>query len=215
MNPASLQSAVTDARGALSAYLAATLYCDGVCSAVRIRNIAATGALVEGGPVPSPGTLVQLVRGELIVHGLVAWSAESQFGLKFSGSVDIRQWLAGPGNCHQQWVDEVVGLVKAGAVPLPVPGLGVQEEDAKPVSTADLAGDLANASELIGNLGEILAGDVEMVIRHGDALQNLDIAKQVIIAVQMCLATHATGPAEAARLAGLRRSAEQALLKGV
>ena len=75
MNPASLQSAANDGGDALSTYLAATLYCDGACSAVRIRNIAATGALVEGGPEPSGGTLVQLVRGELIVHGLVAWSS--------------------------------------------------------------------------------------------------------------------------------------------
>lgn len=213
MNSASLPTAATDGRGAPGTYLPATLYCDGACCSVRIQNIAATGALVEGGPIPSPGTLVQLVRGELIVHGLVAWSAESQFGLKFSGSVDVQQWLAGPANCHQQWVDEVVSLVKAGAVPLPVPGLGVPEEDGKPVSAADLAGDLGRASELIGKLGDILVGDMDLVMRHGDALQNLDIAKQVIVAVQMCLANQARGPADAARLCGLRRSAEQALLK--
>lgn len=214
MNSASLPTAATDGRGAPGTHLPATLYCDGACSAVRIRNIAATGALVEGGPVPLPGTLVQLVRGELIVHGLVAWSAETRFELKFSGSVDVQQWLAGPGNCHQQWVDEVVSLVKAGAVPLPVPGFGVPEEGEKPVSAADLAGDLGRASELIGRLGEILVGDMDVVMRHGDALQNLDIAKQVIVAVQMCLANQAPGPADAARLAGLRRSAQQALLKG-
>lgn len=213
MNRVSLPSAATDARGAPNTYLPATLYCDGARSAVRIRNIAATAALLEGGPIPSPGTLVQLVRGDLIVHGLVAWSAESQFALKFSGSVDVQQWLAAPGNAHQQWVDEVVSLVKAGAVPLPVPGLGVPDEGGTPMSAADLASDLGRASELIGNLGDILAGDVEILTRHGDALQNLDIAKQVIVAVQMSLATHSTDPAEAARLAGLRRSAEQALLK--
>jgi hypothetical protein len=82
------------------------------------------------------------------------------------------------------------------------------------VSAADLAGDLGRASELIGRLGEILVGDMDVVMRHGDALQNLDIAKQVIVAVQMCLANQAPGPADAARLAGLRRSAQQALLKG-
>lgn len=103
--------------------------------------------------------------------------------------------------------------MKAGAVPLPVPGLGVPEEDGKPVSAADLAGDLGRASELIGKLGDILVGDMDLVMRHGDALQNLDIAKQVIVAVQMCLANQARGPADAARLCGLRRSAEQALLK--
>lgn len=215
MNPASLQSTANDGGDALSTYLAATLYCDGACSAVRIRNIAATGALVEGGPEPSAGTLVQLVRGELIVHGLVAWSAEAQFGLKFSGCIDVQEWLAAPGNRRQQWVDGIVNLVKAGAVPLPVEALGRPEDDGKPMSTADLPGDLGHASELIGNLGEVLANDLDIVIRHGEALQILDIAKQIVDAVRTSLGTQTAAAAEAVRLAGLRRSAEQALLKGV
>lgn len=215
MKPASLQSTANDGGDALSTYLAATLYCDGACSAVRIRNIAATGALVEGGPEPSAGTLVQLVRGELIVHGLVAWSAEAQFGLKFSGCIDVQEWLAAPGNRHQQWVDGVVDLVKAGAVPFPVASAGRSEDEGKCVSTADLAGDLARASELIGNLGEVLANDVDVVTRHGEALQTLDIAKQIVDAVQTSLGAQTAAAAQAVRLAGLRRSAEQALLKGV
>ena len=213
MNPASLQSA--DGCGALSTYLAATLYCDGACSAVRIRNIAATGALLEGGPVPSAGTLVQLVRGELIVHGLVAWSTQAQFGLKFSGCVDVQEWLAAPGNRHQQWVDDVVNLVKAGAVPLPVANLAPSEDDGKGTPGPDLARDLGHASDLVGNLGEVLANDLEVVTRHGDALQILDIAKQIIDAVRTSLGTQTAAAAEAVRLTGLRRSAEQALLKGV
>jgi hypothetical protein len=158
--------------------------------------------------------LVQLVRGELIVHGLVAWAAENQFWLKFSGSVDVQQWLATSSNCHQQWVDGVVSLVKAGAVPLPVAGPGRPDETGTGVTATDLAADLRRASDLINNLGEALASDIDIVMRHGEALQNLDIAKQVIVAVQASLATDTAAAAEAVRLAGLRRSAEQALLKG-
>lgn len=73
MKPASLQSTANDGGDALSTSILRPLFI--VTAPVRpsvSENIAATGALVEGGPEPSAGTLVQLVRGELIVHGLVA-----------------------------------------------------------------------------------------------------------------------------------------------
>lgn len=60
-----------------------------------------------------------------------------------------------------------------------------------------------------------LANDLEVVTRHGDALQILDIATQIIDAVHTSLGTQTAAAAEAVRLAGLHRSAEEALLKGV
>lgn len=192
MKVASSESPAVDAREAprLSIFLAATLYCDGDSSPVRIRNIAATGALVEAAIAPPVGRLVQLVRGGLIVHGLVAWSANGRCGLKFSGSVDVDQWRATPANREQQRVDEVVRLVKAGAVPLPVSSLAQpQEREADCHSEGQLCSDLRRASVLLDNLGEILASDPYVVTRHGAALQNVDIAKQVIDAVQAALAS--------------------------
>ena len=102
-----------------SLYLAATLYCDDHSFPVKIRNISPTGALLESRTVVTAGVLVQLVRGSLIVHGLVAWAEDGRYGLNFSGSVDVQQWRATPMNAEQQRIDEVVRLVKAGAVPLP------------------------------------------------------------------------------------------------
>ena len=106
------------------------------------------------------------------------------------------------GNRHQQWVDGVVDLVKAGAVPLPVARAGRSDDEGKCVSTADLAGDLGRASELIGNLGEALTNDVDVVTRHGETLQTLDIARQIIDAVQTSLGTQTAAAAQAVRLAG-------------
>jgi hypothetical protein len=212
MVPTSVQSRAAEARGAARAsiYIAAALYCDGSPSPVKIRNMSATGALIEGAVIPSPGALVQLVRGCLIVHGLVAWSVDSRCGLKFSGSVDVQQWRAVPSNSEQQRVDEVVRLVKAGAVPLPVPPLS-QSSAANSDTNADLSGDLQRASELLDNLGAVLAGDLDIVTRHGSALQNLDIAMQVIAAVQAIISGHSDFEIDAAKLQGLRRSADQAL----
>lgn len=106
------------------------------------------------------------------------------------------------GNRHQQWVDGVVDLVKAGAVPLPVARAGRSDDEGKCVSTADLAGDLGRASELIGNLGEVLTNDVDVVTRHGETLQTLDIARQIIDAVQTSLGTQTAAAVQAVRLAG-------------
>lgn len=210
MNQA-VQHSEADARGATRAsiYLAASLYCDGSASPVKIRNISSTGALVEGAAMPSIGSLVQLVRGNLIVHSLVARSEDGKCGLKFSGSVDVGEWIAAPSNTEQQRVDEVVRLVKAGAVPLPVPQL-VDPADV-PRRSQDSCADLRRACELLGNLGSALAGDLDIVARHGSALQNLDIAMQVITAVEATMSGASDVSLDATKLLALRKSADQAL----
>jgi hypothetical protein len=193
-----------------SLYLAAALYCDGRSSAVRIRNMSARGALVDCDPIPDPGVLVQLVRGGLIVHALVVWSADGRCGLKFSGSVDVQQWRAPPANLEQQRVDEVVRLVKAGAVPLPVPPLAYPAPEEIP-STGRIADDLRRVAELLDQLGETLAGDAEIVEHYGADLQKLDIATQVIAAVNAVIEGYGDPDPEAAKLVALRRSADEAL----
>lgn len=213
-----LQDRTTDARGAprASIYVAAALYCDGISAPVKIRNISSTGALVEGAVIPSLGALVQLVRGPLIVHGLVVWGTEGQCGLKFSGCVDVQQWSSIPSNGEQQRVDEVVRLVRAGAVPLPVPPLvRLGEPDEIADCEPQISGDLRRACDLLDNLGEILASDLDIVMKHGTALQNLDIAMQVIAAVEAIVSGHHDLEFGASKLLGLRRSADQAIQRGV
>jgi hypothetical protein len=155
---------------------------------------------------------VQLVRGGLIVHGLVAWSDDRRCGLKFSGRVDVQQWRAAPANLEQQRVDEVVRLVKAGTVPLPVGSLAQSREGIEtPGSTEQLSKDLQRASDLLDNLGGLLASDADVVLRHGQSLQDLDIAMQVIAAVAGMVEGNADPRDGGAKLEALRRSADQAL----
>jgi hypothetical protein len=162
--------------------------------------------------VPSAGTLVQLVRGELIVHGLVAWSVERQCGLKFSGRVDTQRWCAPPANLEQQRVDEVARLVKAGAVPLPVAAFDRSNDRNEGPTDARFSADLRRVSALLDRLGDVLAGDPRLVSRFGPALQNLDIAMQVIAALEAIVTGHGdVDDDDGAKLAGLRRSADQAL----
>lgn len=214
MTSTSAQARAGEARGGsrTSIYLAAGLYHDGTRWPVTIRNISRVGALVEGPFIPEAGALVQLVRGGLIVHGLVAWAAAGKCGLKFSGNVDVQQWRATPGNIEQQRVDEVVRLVKAGAVPLPVPGLIRSGPwSAGRDEGAELGQHLRRAAELLEALGGALAGDLDVVSRHGPSLQKLDIAMQMITAAEAIVADPGCFEMDAMKLAALARSADQAL----
>jgi hypothetical protein len=170
---------------------------------------------VEGNVLPDVGALVQLIRGVLIVHALVAWSAEGRCGLKFSGGVDVQQWCSPPVNTEQQRVDEVVRLVKAGVVPLPVPPLAQPGQQTNGEPGPLLSGDLRRAFELLDNFGAALASDPDVVIRHGPAMQNLDIAMQVIAAVENTISGDSHVKHDGAKFAGLRRSADQALRRAL
>jgi len=211
MTPISTQCRAVDARGAPreSLYVPATLYCDGSPSPVRICDMSVSGALVEGASLPSVGSVVQLIRGSLIVHGIVVWSTEDRRGLKFSGGVDIEQWRATTINSEQQRVDEIVRLVKAGAVPLPVPALRQNKE--RHAHGGQLSEDLQRVSHLLEDLGAVLASDPDVVTQYGSALQNLDIAMQIIAAIEKITSGDSTMNADATKLLGLRRSADQAL----
>ena len=214
----STQSYTSNARGAPreSLYLAAALYCDGSPAPIKIRNMSASGALVEGPALPNVGALVQLIRGDLIVHALVAWSAGSRCGLKFSGGVDVQRWRVAPTNAEQQRVDDIVRLVKAGAVPFPVPPPPQGGQDNERLDPGpELSGDLRRASELLDDLGAVLSSDPDVVTRHGPKLQNLDIAMQVIAAVETIISGQSDLNSEGTKLLGLRRSVNQARQQSV
>src|SRR4051812_26580730 len=100
MLPSTIECRESEARSVprSSIYLAAAMYCDGTSVPVKIRNISNTGALVESAVAPPVDTIVQLVRGGLIVRGVVAWSAAGRCGLNFSGCIDVQQWRVAPGN---------------------------------------------------------------------------------------------------------------------
>jgi hypothetical protein len=190
-----------------SLYLAATVYHDGHPSPVKIRNISSAGALLESRSDLPSGALIQLVRGNLIVTGLVAWSSDGRYGLKFSGGIDVQQWRANPANAEQQRIDEVVRLVKAGAVPLAIHTTATD----LPSDIEGLSDDLQRASDLLETLSDRLAKDGIVVAQYPCELQNLDIALQVIAAVGAILSGENDLATGAVKFINLRRSADQAL----
>jgi hypothetical protein len=192
-------------------YLTAAIYVESAAIPVKIRNMSSSGALVEGNVVPPTGSAARLVRGALAENALVAWSAQGRCGLKFPRQIEVERWLAPPANGEQQRVDELVGIVRAGAVPFPHSKLGPPGAGTGYDAAAKLAEDICRISALLDSLADDLASDASLVARHGDRLQNLDIAVQMLSAIGSLLPPNEDGTAATEKLECLRRSALQAL----
>lgn len=202
---------IVDKRLALrsSLFLGAVLHWNGCCTPARVRNMSETGALVEAAVLPLVDSAVQLVRGALMTHARVIWSDGGRCGLKFSGAVDVQRWQEASANSEQKRVDEVVRSFKASA------SSGAACLRDEPISAAlennrdsNITTDLRRVVALLDNLGDLLADDDELLSRYGSALQKIDIARQLIVAH----ADPSNATQQSDGLAGLRRSADQALL---
>lgn len=187
-------------------FLAATLHSGDSACPVKIRNLSATGAQVEGVSPPDVGCVMTLVRGRLSVRGHVCWSTQHRCGLHFSARVSVRDWMANPVNAEQQRVDHAIAMVKAGAVPI---GPAAYHEWA---AADGLVADLNGVSKLLEMLSNALADDPAVVTGHGIALQNLDIALQTLTALAAMVHVEAAErEAGVVRLDELRISCAQAL----
>lgn len=179
---------------------------------VKVRNMSPNGAMVESPLTPPQGTIVSLMRGSLSARGTVAWSSDHRFGLHFASELSIKEWLATPAKCEQQRVDNIVSLIRAGAIPTEA-SAGAPEFDA-PQSDDRLADYLGDVVRLMQDLEDDLASSDDTLDRHGLKLQNLDIAMQMIRAIAQELASEqGRETISMAKLADLRVVCTQALAK--
>ena len=219
MSSGSLTPRQSDARIAprTNMFIAATMCWERHRNPVKVRNMSLTGALVESPVVPSIGSSVLLIRGSYSAGGRVVWADKNRCGLHLSEAITVRDWLAPPSNTEQQRVDQIVALVKAGAVPLPTGTFtGRPDRPGLPALLTDnrLTEDLGLVSQLIEDLGDDLASEPETLMRHASKLQNLDIAMQMLTAIcnEIRASDHGDGT-RMARLEDLRTSCGQALGK--
>lgn len=190
-------------------FLAAIMHGDGFSAPVKVRNMSATGALVEAAAMPEKGAAVQLVRGSLAIAGEVVWSSEGRCGLHFSSLVSVREWLAPPANRDQQRVDDAVRLLKSGVIPLAsVAGT------AKSAGSGQFEADLRAVARLLEALTEQLISNEATLLAHGDELQTLDIAVQTLDAVAGAMGREGAEGAIFSRIENLRASCRQALARG-
>jgi len=207
-----------DARSAprTNMFIAATLYWDQHRNPVKVRNMSLTGALVQSPVVPPAGARVHLIRGSFSAEGRVVWADKNRCGLHMMTPVNVRDWLSPPTNSEQQRVDQIVALVKAGAVPIPAGPLGRPDRPELPPSLTNdqLTHDLGLAPQLTEDLGDNLAEEPDTLMRHATKLQNLDIAMQMLAAICSELsADDGSNGARMARIEDLRTSCDKALGK--
>ena len=147
---------------------------------VKVRNMSASGALVEGPTLPHPGTPCLLNRGEIALEAEVVWMKFGKAGLRFARRADVAQWLPS-GRRSQSDVDDAVrqakaaqaATVQAHASPAPPP--------AAPLFATELSReDVGQTAAAIEQLADQLAGDPEVVARYMTKLQSLDIAAQTL-----------------------------------
>lgn len=173
----------------------------------KIRNLSATGALVEASIIPPAGTGVRLVRGSLHASGSIAWASHGRCGVRFDSLVSVSQWMAPTKNNEQTRIDETIVMLKAGASPAgevrgPRPMMPSHEQ---------LGRDLAEVSRLLEALAAELTSDPSIVAQFGSKLQAFDIATQTLEVAASLLSGSCEPKADVAgRLENLRASRAQA-----
>ncbi len=68
--------------------MAASIEAGAVTLAVKLRNLSADGALVEGGQLPAIGSTVVFRKNELNLPGRVAWVSGGRAGIAFDAKLD-------------------------------------------------------------------------------------------------------------------------------
>ena len=156
-------------------FLVATLYCGRASNPVRVRNLSATGALVEGAALPPAGTAVILRRGALEAPGTAVWSEGGKAGLAFDGQVDVSAWLPVKEAKAQTQVDQIAfGLKHARpAAPAEAPA------QAKALSAGAALAELGALQLQIREIGGRLALDPALPPNHPE-VRLLNAAEQRI-----------------------------------
>jgi hypothetical protein len=73
--------------------MSASLELSGTSLPVKLRNLSADGALVEGDSLPVEGAAILFRKGDLSVQGCVAWVKGHQAGVAFARNLDPDQLL--------------------------------------------------------------------------------------------------------------------------
>ena len=73
--------------------MSASLELSGTSLPVKLRNLSADGALVEGDKLPVEGASVLFRKGDLSMAGCVAWTKGRQAGVSFAQNLNPEQLM--------------------------------------------------------------------------------------------------------------------------
>ena len=74
-------------------FMKASIEQAGASREVKLRNLSAEGALVEGDALPLEGSDLLFIKGDLRVPGRIAWTHEGHAGIAFGKQLDPVQLL--------------------------------------------------------------------------------------------------------------------------
>lgn len=169
--------------------LAATIEVAGRNAPVRIRNLSDTGALLEGNVLPLEGQSLVVMRGDLEIKAVVAWSTGDRCGVRFEQPMPVNEWTGGkprPLECtglrDQRRVDAIQAEARAGGQPVSEASAPPSDGAPAPIEQLDarLADELAYVQRLLESMGDELITEPVVVRNHARALQSIDIAGQIL-----------------------------------
>jgi hypothetical protein len=183
-------------------FLSATIEAGALKTAVRIRNMSATGAMIDGAALPSVGADLTLRRLAVEIGATVVWRAQGRCGIQFDGAVSIEAWIAGKYQAErsdvrgQARVDAIQAAIRSGT-PLPKDTAIARQPPSKAVSLdRRIAEELLYVKRLLDAVGDDLTKDPIMLQRYSRTLQNFDAACQILDHLSTIVG--ADDPAEAA-----------------
>jgi hypothetical protein len=184
-----LENRGAEARGSrrTNLLLSATAEFGGLSSPIRIRNVSETGAMLEGAHLPGKGARLWVIRTGIKVAATVAWASNGKVGVQFDEPVPVERWGGGKprpidlsGLRDQRRVDAIQQAVRAGQ-PLPSCDSAAPTDcDAPGQLNARIAEELDYVSRLIESLGDQLAADPAILMKHSKVLQNMDLGNQIL-----------------------------------
>jgi len=152
--------------GRSNVFLTAALDTGTESGPVRIRNLSAKGALIEGSDLPPIGTKVTLLRGSLCARGEIVWLASQMAGVNFDDLINVQRWVLRTGHAGQQRVDGVVAALRR-SESVPAELTSVHDENS-----------LLTVSASLDRLCERLASTASLSLELGESLIELDAIAQ-------------------------------------
>lgn len=177
-------------------FLTATLLVGGMGRPVRVRNLSASGALVESANLPETGNAAVLQRGSLRAECTIVWQLGGRGGLHFARPIELADWIPGSSAEGRAEVDHPAAVAPSASARNPDASAAIE-----PGLLRRTADELAFVSRRLEALGSDLTDDIHVVMRHSTSLQELDISMQILGHLAVVLV--AKRPADAVEAIGM------------
>jgi hypothetical protein len=148
-------------------FLTASLVSGAEQHPVRVRNLSARGALLDGRSLPPAGARIRLIRAGLSADGEVAWQAHGHAGIRFTGEINVDSWVRGIGHAGQLRVDKTVASLRR------QPGQPLAEKSSNRLS-------LGQISRELDAVCERLAASPELSVEVGEELLKIDVLSRAL-----------------------------------